>query len=89
MDLQHVKDYLRVDYDEDDHLITGFIAGAKEYLRGAGVTDQQNNELYNIVILMLVALFYENREVTDKDIKIPTVIQNFIVQLSVQSGVTP
>ncbi|WP_338841842.1 head-tail connector protein [Paenibacillus glucanolyticus] len=88
MNLQYVKDYLRVDYDEDDLLITGFIAGAKEYLRGAGVPEQQRNELYNIVVLMLVALFYENREVTDKDIKIPTVIQNFIVQLSVQSGVT-
>ncbi|KAF9118333.1 hypothetical protein BGX30_004651, partial [Mortierella sp. GBA39] len=72
MDLQNVKEYLRVDYDEDDFLITGFITAAKEYLRNAGVSDGQEGELYSIVVLMLVSLFYENREVTDKDIKIPT-----------------
>jgi len=86
MDLQYVKEYLRVDYDEDDRLITGFIAAAKEYLGGAGVGERNDSELYNNVILMLVSLFYENREVTDKDIKIPTVINNFIVQLSLKSG---
>lgn len=89
MDLQYVKGYLRVDYDDDDILIQGFMAGAKNYLHGAGVPERQDDELYNIVVLMLVALFYENREVTDKDIKIPSVLQNFIVQLSVRSGVTP
>lgn len=86
MDLQNVKEYLRVDYDEDDFLITGFITAAKEYLRNAGVSDGQEGELYNIVVLMLVSLFYENREVTDKDIKIPTVINNFITQLSCREG---
>lgn len=85
MDLQKVKGYLRVDYDEDDILITGFIAAAKEYLSNAGVVEQPESELYSIVILMLVALFYDNRE-ADKDIKIPTVIMNFIVQLSCKGG---
>lgn len=88
MDLQKVKGYLRVDYAEDDLLISGFMAAAKEYLHNAGVPERQDSELYNVVLLMLISLFYENREVTDKDIKIPTVIQNFIVQLSTRSGVT-
>ncbi|MED5017926.1 head-tail connector protein [Paenibacillus chibensis] len=84
MDLQYVKDYLRVDYEDDDLLINGFISAAKQYLRNAGVADQEESDLYNTVILMLVSLFYENREVTDKDIKIPTVINTLIVQLSVK-----
>lgn len=88
MELQRVKDYLRVDYDDDDMLIAGFIAAAKEYLSNAGVPERPDSELYNIVILMLVALFYENRE-ADKDIKIPTVIMNFIVQLSCKKEVAP
>lgn len=85
MDLQKVKNYLRIDYDEDDLLITGFISAAKEYLSNAGVPERTDSEMYNIVVLMLVALFYENRE-GDKDIKIPTVIMNFIIQLSCRGG---
>ncbi|OPG98981.1 hypothetical protein B2I21_07450 [Chryseobacterium mucoviscidosis] len=81
MDLEQIKAYLRVDYDDDDNLIIGFMAAAKEYMRNAGVSVQEG-ELYNVVVMMLVSLFYENREVTDKDIKIPTVINNFIIQLS-------
>ncbi|MNP59274.1 Phage gp6-like head-tail connector protein [compost metagenome] len=85
MDIQKVKDYLRVDYDDDDLLIVGFMAAAKEYLLNAGVPERENSELYNMVILMLVALFYENRE-SEKDIKIPSVVMNFIVQLSCKRG---
>jgi uncharacterized phage protein (predicted DNA packaging) len=88
MELQRVKDYLKVDYDDDDLLLSGFIAAAKEYLSNSGVPERPDSELYNIVILMLVALFYENRE-ADKDIKIPTVIMNFIVQLSCKREVAP
>ncbi|MDU4696397.1 MAG: head-tail connector protein [Paenibacillus sp.] len=89
MDLQRVKDYLRIDYEDDDLMIMGFISAAKEYLSNAGVPERSQSELYNIVILMLVALFYENRDVSDKDVKIPTVIMNFIVQLSCKREVAP
>ncbi|MEC0107265.1 head-tail connector protein [Paenibacillus taichungensis] len=81
LELAKVKEYLRVDFDDDDALIIGFIIAAKEYMRNGGVKSEEG-ELYRVVVMMLVSLFYENREVTDKDIKIPTVINNFIIQLS-------
>ena len=82
MDLQKVKDYLKVDYDDDDVLITGFMAAAKQYMSNAGVKEQTENELYNIVVLMLISLFYENRDSGESNLKISPVLNTFIVQLS-------
>lgn len=86
MDLQKVKDYLRVDYEEDDGLIGGLVLAAEEYLKNAGVQGQEDSDLYEVVVLMLTGLFYESRGIVEKDIKIPSVINNFIVQLSCKRG---
>ncbi|WP_085498531.1 head-tail connector protein [Paenibacillus aquistagni] len=80
MELSSVKGYLRVDFDEDDLLINGLILATKVYLRDAGVPEQAANELYNMVVLMLVAFFYENRS---SDVgAIPSTISHLITQLS-------
>ncbi|MWC26638.1 phage gp6-like head-tail connector protein [Paenibacillus sp. MMS18-CY102] len=82
--LEAVKGYLRIDFDDDDVIIDGFISAAKQYLINAGVPDQPDNELYKLVVNMMVSMFYENRNVADKDMKLPTVVMNFITQLSVR-----
>lgn len=80
-----VKSYLRIDYDDDDPIIESFILAAKQYLLGVGVTEQPDNELYKLVVMMLVGLFYENRNVSESELKIPAVILNFITQLSIKA----
>lgn len=84
-ELQLYKDYLRVDTDDEDLLIEGFILAAKDYLRNAGVKDIAQGDLYDVVVKMLVATFYEQRETAAKQVTIPPIINNFITQLSITS----
>lgn len=84
MELQQVKDYLRVDYEEEDALISAMHLAAREYLKNAGVPEQPSSELYNHVIFMLTAIFYDNRGTTDKDIAIPSFLHHLIIQLSMK-----
>jgi uncharacterized phage protein (predicted DNA packaging) len=83
--LQSAKDYLRVDADDDDALIDGFILAAKSYMANAGVNNSIQGDLYDVVVYMLVALFYANRDASEKDVQVPRVVQNFITQLSIKS----
>ncbi|WP_308637715.1 head-tail connector protein [Paenibacillus silvisoli] len=83
--LAQVKEYLRVDFTEDDGLIDGFILAAKGYLANAGVPEPlEAGDQYNLILMMLVALFYEKRDSTD--LKIPAIIHSFITQLSIKAG---
>lgn len=83
-----VKSYLRIDFIDDDGLLSGFVAGAKGYLRSAGVKDAlQDDPVYLVVIQMLVSLFYENRNVAADKLSIPPVINNFIIQLCAKSQI--
>lgn len=86
MDLEQVKNYLRVDGNDEDLLIESFIAAAQEYIIGAGVKNAKG-KLYEVVVKMLVALFYEHRDTASAKITIPPVINNLITQLAMRSVV--
>ena len=58
--LDEVKEYLRIDGDEEDSLISFFISAAKTHLENAGVTDKES-ELYKLAVLIYVTDAYENR----------------------------
>lgn len=59
--LEHVKQYLRIDGDQDNTMLGLLINSAKEYLANAGV-EAQESTLYKLAITMLVTHWYENRE---------------------------
>lgn len=68
--LKEVKDYARIDIDEDDQLLETMIAAAEEYLKGATgkeytETDKDGNkinyELEKIYLQLLIAYWYEKR----------------------------
>lgn len=68
--LKEVKDYARIDIDEDDQLLETMIASAEEYLKNATgkeypETDEDGNkisyELEKIYLQLLVAYWYEKR----------------------------
>lgn len=80
MDINIIKSYMRVDYDEDDQLIGALMLAAKTYLSNAGAKERANNELYNVVLMMLTTFFYENRSADAT--AIPGTINNLITQLS-------
>ncbi len=67
--LREAKDYLRVDYKDDDRLIKDMIETAKrlclDILRTDKEEELQNNPNMKIAMLYCVAFLYENREKAD------------------------
>ena len=67
--VDEVKQYLRVDYSEDDSLIEGMIAAAKkqcmDILRTDDVSVLENCGNGKIVVMYTVAYLYEHREEAD------------------------
>lgn len=62
--IDDVKDYLRVDSDiDDDTQIVALITAAKQYIiNQTGKKYIETDEVWNLAIKMLVAHWYENRE---------------------------
>ena len=67
--LEEMKNYLRVDYSEDDDLINGMITAAKkqcmDILRTEDEADQEAAENGKIAVMFVVAYLYEHREEAD------------------------
>lgn len=82
--LEEIKNYLKVDTDEDDLLIQGLIEGASQFLVNAtGKTEYKGSEkIADTFIMLLVAEWYENREYTGKlTNRIKPIITSMIMQL--------
>src|SRR5690606_6458838 len=64
--LNEVKQWLRVDHDDEDTILQAIVAVAEEYLRSAlpSWIDPMKNPPAKILALTLVADIYENRDVT-------------------------
>lgn len=63
----YLKEYLKVEDDEDDRIITLQMKAAFAYIKNAGVKvdevkkDTDNYELYKLAVFMIVGSWYENR----------------------------
>jgi len=83
--LEETKQYLRVETDEDDALITSLINAAETYLTNAtGNTFDDTNHLARLFCLVLVTDWYENRGLTVGKVgpEIRPVINSLLAQLS-------
>lgn len=82
MPLDELKGYLRLDDDSDDILIDSLKVAAEEYLLNAGIVENYTRQLYSLAVKMLVANWYENRQMSDKELKeVPYGIKCIIQQL--------
>jgi len=68
--LKEVKEYARIDIDEDDQLLEMLIVAAEEYLKNAtgkdypetdGDGNKINYELEKIYLQLIIAYWYEKR----------------------------
>ena len=59
--LEAAKQYMRVDFDEDDALIESLIVGADRYLYNAGIIREDDPEEYDTVVYDMVLNRYDNR----------------------------
>ena len=79
-----IKDALRIDGNDDDTLIEGYIDTAKEYVANAVIDGPASepltsNRKYRLAVIILVQFWYSNR---DTDIKqTPYQVRSLIQQL--------
>lgn len=67
--LEEMKSYLRVDFDDDDAIITALITGAEklcaDILRADSPDVLAKVEVGKVAVMYAVAYFYEHREEAD------------------------
>ena len=82
--LGNIKEYLRVDSDEDDTLINLFTEYAKEEIEdstGVKFNEEGNSETYNMAMLIVIADRYENRASTDTEFKVNNILSSIYTRL--------
>ena len=67
--LQEVKQYLRVDFEDDDPLLLSLISTAKQLVMDVGRMDEErfseNEDVLRTAMLYTVSYLYENRNTAD------------------------
>lgn len=58
--IKQLREYLR-DPPEDDETLQPFLNAARAKARAAGVPDFQHNAMYDLFLLALATMYYENR----------------------------
>lgn len=87
--LNECKTYMRVDGDDDNELISGMMAAAKEYLANAGISEpQEASSLYTMAVHSLTLHYYDHRDSTGTEAPIPLGLRPIINQLK-HSGEMP
>lgn len=82
MELEELKNFLRVDYPEDDILIGSLKLSAESYIKNAGSkVSSYDNSLYKLAVMMLVSHWYENREVVGESDKLAYSLECLLIQL--------
>jgi len=84
MELEELKDYLRIDHDEDDMTLQTLQTMANEYIKNAGGGIDEENVLRNLAAAFLVSHWYENRELSrigNNSYDVPHTFQGIIQQL--------
>lgn len=84
LDIQEVKEWLRIDDDYDDKSLEMLAYAAESYLNNAtGKTFDSTNQLAKLFCLVLVTDWYENRELIGQKAsdKVRFTIQSILAQL--------
>ena len=67
--LQEVKQYLRIDFEDDDPLLLSLIFTAKQLVMDVGRMDEtqlaENEDVVRTAMLYTVSYLYENRNTAD------------------------
>ncbi|MGG5736733.1 head-tail connector protein [Bacillus cereus group sp. IBL03679] len=80
--LEEAKEYLRVDGDEEESLISSFITAAEIYIKNATSKNVDlKSELAKLAARILISHWYENREAVGKAEQLAFSLQSILVQL--------
>lgn len=86
--LDEVKTWLRVDFTDDDALLTTLISAAEQYLKNAtGITYDSTNHLAKLFCMTLISDWYENRELVGRaSEQVRPILQSILAQLTYAYG---
>lgn len=91
MTLEDVKSYLRIDYEEDDELLTNLIEVSEAYIDSCVGTAYKNDEkaikLSNLLQKKLIADMFENRGTEISNSTKDTIVTTILDKLSNYSEV--
>ena len=80
------KQYMKVDYPDDDELICGFMDMADEYLAGAGCVREASPSMYDIICYAMTLNLYDGRasDAQQAAESVPKIARQFLTQLKLR-----
>lgn len=86
MTLEEVKNFLKVDFDDDDDLITLEIEAAEEYIADAVGQYKESSARTKLLLLNIVSTLYENRVYTvlQANEKVQYSLRSMVLQLQLE-----
>lgn len=83
LDVTEAKSYLRLeeDYTDEDNDIEALLSAAEGYLKNAGCTLNDGDEVAKLAVKILVVHWYENRDTIGKGDNLAFGLQSLITQL--------
>ena len=81
MGINETKEYIGINYTEDDNLLQRCRDAAEVFLKNAGVVKQESNPLYELAVDMLTEHWFDNRGVVGDVKEIPLGLEAIVVQL--------
>lgn len=85
MDLATVKEYLKIDFDDDDRILEMLLGSARRYVLDAvGYQPDEADERVQLLLLVLVSDWYEHREYTSSQKvsqKVRYTVRSIVLQL--------
>ncbi len=83
------KEYMRVDFDEDDALITALLTAADGYLTGAGVRREIDAQMYDLVAFDMALRMYDGRDEDATHAATSALARQMLTQLKLRSAYEP
>jgi uncharacterized phage protein (predicted DNA packaging) len=82
--LEEVKNWLRIDFSDDDTLLSSLISASETYLKNAtGIEYKSDNHLAKLLCMVLISDWYENRELVGRaSDQVRPVINSILMQLT-------
>lgn len=81
IDINFLKNYLRIDSDEDDFLLLSLLEGARSYIKAITGQDDayiDSKDDITIALLSLCAEMYENREYTVNSANVNRIVKTIL-----------
>ena len=81
-ELDEIKNYLRIDFDDDDNLLHTIIDASKEYIKNAIGYIDMDKPSFKVLLYTICADLYERRSyLIDKALQTNKIINSLILQL--------